>query len=176
MEIFGKLIRKILVFSINLYQKYLSPYKGYCCAHRVLHGGDSCSQYVKNVFIKQDLNEAIQLSRKRFIECGEAAEILASQKQPNQVNVPSANLARRTTNLVNRRAFIYLIIPAFFTFGLATPALASRGKGYAKCFTRATQATIRQDQKDGKCGNEPEVYYGLCCLGIIGAGLANENK
>jgi hypothetical protein len=69
-----------------------------------------------------------------------------------------------------------LIIPAFFTFGLATPALASRGKGYAKCFTTGTQATIRQDQKDGQCGNEPEVYYGLCCLGIIGAGLAHENK
>ncbi|WP_257720892.1 MULTISPECIES: hypothetical protein [Nostocales] len=40
----------------------------------------------------------------------------------------------------------------------------------------ATKASIRQDQKDGKCGNEPEIYYGLCCLGIIGLGVANEGK
>ena len=176
MEVLNNLIRKISVFGISFYQKHLSPYKGYCCAHRVLHGADSCSEYVKNVFYEQDLKKAIQLSQQRFLECGEAAEILAAQKQPKQVNLGSANLQRRTSNLLNRRAFIYLIIPAFFTFGLATPALASRGQGYARCMTKATQASVRQDQKDGKCGNEPEVYYGLCCLGILGLGMANESK
>lgn len=176
MGIFGNLIRKMSVTSINLYQKYLSPHKGYCCAHRVLHSGDSCSEYVKKMFLEQDLNQAIQLSRRRFTECGEAAEILASRKQPQKVKLTSANVQRRTSNLLNRRAFLYLIIPAFFTFGLATPAFASRGKSYAQCFSRATQATVQQDQKDGDCGNEPELYYGLCCLGVIGAGMANEGR
>jgi len=33
---------------ISLYQRYVSPYKGFRCAHRVLHGGDSCSEYIQN--------------------------------------------------------------------------------------------------------------------------------
>jgi hypothetical protein len=47
---FGNMVSKISVFSINFYQQYISPYKGYCWAHRILHGGDSCSQYVKKTF------------------------------------------------------------------------------------------------------------------------------
>jgi hypothetical protein len=125
--------------------------------------------YVKGVFLEQDLKKAINLSRQRFADCGEAAETLTGQKQ-------QANLQRRSSHLLNRRGFIYLIIPAFFTFGVATPALASKGKAFGKCMSTATKASIRQDQKDGKCGNEPEIYYGLCCLGIIGLGVANEGK
>ncbi|MDB9444654.1 MAG: membrane protein insertion efficiency factor YidD [Sphaerospermopsis sp.] len=177
---FNKLIRKISVFGINFYQKHLSPYKGYCCAHRILHGGDSCSEYVKKAFLEQDLNTAIQLSRQRFTECGQAAENLASQKPRQQENLNvrlgSANLQRRSSRLFNRRSFLYLIIPAFFTFGLVTPALASKGKAYSQCLKMATKSSVRQDQKDGKCGNEPELYYGLCCLGIVGLGIANDDK
>ncbi|MBE9258445.1 MULTISPECIES: membrane protein insertion efficiency factor YidD [Aphanizomenonaceae] len=169
MQIFSKFIRSSLVTAINLYQRYLSPYKGYCCAHRVLHNGESCSEYVKGVFLEQDLKKAINLSQQRFTDCGIAAETLTGQKQ-------QANLQRRSSHLLNRRGFIYLIIPAFFTFGVATPALASKGKAFGKCMSTATKASIRQDQKDGKCGNEPEIYYGLCCLGIIGLGVANEGK
>ncbi len=176
MRYFGNVISKISVFSINFYQQYISPYKGYCCAHRIFHGGDSCSEYVKKTFLEQDLAQAIKLSQKRFYECGEAAETLAAQKQTQPINLVSANVQHRASHLLNRRAFIYLIIPAFFTFGLATPALASRGRNFGKCMSAASRSSVRQDQKDGKCGNEPELYYGLCCLGIVGAAIANESK
>nr|WP_298915317.1 membrane protein insertion efficiency factor YidD [uncultured Nostoc sp.] len=35
--------------SITAYQKYISPSKGFCCSHRLLHGGDSYSNYVKRM-------------------------------------------------------------------------------------------------------------------------------
>lgn len=41
--------RQIAIACIGGYQRYLSPHKGFVCAHRRLHGGDSCSQYVKTV-------------------------------------------------------------------------------------------------------------------------------
>lgn len=30
---------------IRLYQRWISPYKGFRCAHRVVHGGASCSEF-----------------------------------------------------------------------------------------------------------------------------------
>jgi putative component of membrane protein insertase Oxa1/YidC/SpoIIIJ protein YidD len=67
------------VALIRGYQKYLSPHKGFCCSHRVLYGGDSCSQYVKNMLIEQDLRSAISLSRQRFSACKTAKIILRAE-------------------------------------------------------------------------------------------------
>jgi len=67
------------VVLIRGYQKYLSPHKGFCCSHRVLYGGDSCSQYVKNLLIEQDLKSAISLSRQRFRNCKTAKIILRAE-------------------------------------------------------------------------------------------------
>lgn len=67
------------VVLIRSYQKYLSPHKGFSCAHRVLYGGDSCSQYVKNMLIEQDLRSAISVSRQRFSACKTAKIILRAE-------------------------------------------------------------------------------------------------
>ena len=67
------------VVLIRGYQKYLSPHKGFSCAHRVLYGGESCSQYVKNILIEQDLQSALSLSRQRFSACKTAKIILHAE-------------------------------------------------------------------------------------------------
>ncbi|MEN8446983.1 MAG: membrane protein insertion efficiency factor YidD [Cyanobacteria bacterium J06555_13] len=54
---------------IRGYQKYLSPYKGYHCAHRVLHGGDSCSQYIKTQIEDVGVFKATPLAFSRFQAC-----------------------------------------------------------------------------------------------------------
>ncbi|WP_292844188.1 membrane protein insertion efficiency factor YidD [Nostoc sp. NMS8] len=46
--------------SITAYQKYISPSKGFSCFHRLLHGGDSCSNYVKTLLSEQKIQEAVQ--------------------------------------------------------------------------------------------------------------------
>ena len=60
------------IASITGYQKYVSPYKGFSCAHRVFYGGESCSQYVKRILGEVGVSEAITASRQRFSECREA--------------------------------------------------------------------------------------------------------
>lgn len=61
--------RSIAITMISFYQHHISPRKGYCCAYRVVHGGDSCSQYVKNVLADKSLFESTLLARRRFRDC-----------------------------------------------------------------------------------------------------------
>lgn len=72
--------RQNAINGIALYQKYLSPKKGFSCSHRMLHGGASCSQYVKNLLIDQNLESAIKMSVQRFRNCAKASQILRHQK------------------------------------------------------------------------------------------------
>ncbi|AFY35472.1 membrane protein insertion efficiency factor YidD [Calothrix sp. PCC 7507] len=68
------------IASLNVYQQHLSPYKGFSCPHRLLNGGESCSDYVKRVLINQNLQTAIQMAPQRFRACKLAAQTLQSQR------------------------------------------------------------------------------------------------
>ena len=46
---------RLAIAAISGYQRFVSPYKGYRCAHRLHHGGESCSQYVKRELQQQGL-------------------------------------------------------------------------------------------------------------------------
>ena len=43
------------MWSIGVYQIYISPRKGFRCPHHQLHGVDSCSTYIRNLFSTQEL-------------------------------------------------------------------------------------------------------------------------
>ena len=89
----GSALRWIAIAVISAYQKYLSPRKGYRCAHRVLYDGDPCSEYVKKAIANQSLAEAVQSSRRRFRACAEANRILKSERlRPKSSLAPSACL------------------------------------------------------------------------------------
>lgn len=62
-----------VISAIALYQKYLSPYKGFSCAHRVLCSGVSCSSFAKAALANNALPLAIRLIRARFAECAQVA-------------------------------------------------------------------------------------------------------
>jgi len=70
----------VLIWAINQYQRYISPRKGFVCAHRVLNGGDSCSEAVKQAALTNGLTGACGMVRRRFRECGEAARLLSSRR------------------------------------------------------------------------------------------------
>lgn len=63
------LIRSVAIEIIGGYQRHISPRKGYSCAHRIVHGGDSCSQYVKKTLAEKNLFDATLLARQRFRAC-----------------------------------------------------------------------------------------------------------
>ncbi|MEH2290657.1 membrane protein insertion efficiency factor YidD [Nostoc sp.] len=77
---FEPLAKTMAIDSITAYQKYISPSKGFSCSHRLLHGGDSCSNYVKQMLNEQKLHQAVQSSLKRFQECAAASKSLTSIK------------------------------------------------------------------------------------------------
>ena len=65
-----------MVVIIRGYQRFLSPYKGFRCAHRVLHGGASCSEYVRIGLLEHGLLDTVRTLPQRAKECRQAAIIL----------------------------------------------------------------------------------------------------
>lgn len=77
-------VRQVAVAAIKGYQQYISPYKGFSCAHRVLYGGESCSGYVKHAIAAQGLLEALSSAGERFQACKAASLILRSQQSESE--------------------------------------------------------------------------------------------
>lgn len=75
----------LAISFINFYQRRLSPYKGYRCAHRVHHGGLSCSEFVKRAILADGLMQAYPTIRQRFAECRHAyAALQVAPSPPDQ--------------------------------------------------------------------------------------------
>jgi len=72
-------IRHMATASISGYQRYISPHKGFSCAHRLLHGGESCSQFVKRMISQHGLVDAMKASRQRFKACRAANQTLRAK-------------------------------------------------------------------------------------------------
>ncbi len=72
--------RSLAVTAIGGYQKFISPHKGFSCAHRVLYGCESCSQYFKQLIAEEGIFTAIANAKGRFRECREANEILKARR------------------------------------------------------------------------------------------------
>lgn len=71
-----------LICLISFYQTYISPHKGFCCAHRRLHGGKSCSQAIKNIVLSRGLLGGLSDIKSRFNECNAAAVALRQKSYP----------------------------------------------------------------------------------------------
>lgn len=70
------LIQPAALSAITFYQRFISPYKGFRCAHATLHKGDSCSQAVKKIIAKHGLWQSRPLIKERFAQCRLAAQQL----------------------------------------------------------------------------------------------------
>ena len=74
-------VRRFWIFLIYVYQRLISPYKGFCCAHAVYHRGPSCSSAVKSIISESGLIKGWPAIKNRFSECKQAyLHILAEQK------------------------------------------------------------------------------------------------
>jgi putative component of membrane protein insertase Oxa1/YidC/SpoIIIJ protein YidD len=65
--------------AIRIYQRHISPRKGFVCAHRVLHRGDSCSEHGRKLIESHGLIRGIRLLGNRFQECRQAKITLVAQ-------------------------------------------------------------------------------------------------
>lgn len=80
------MLRACVIFLIGLYQRYLSPYKGFRCAHAAYYGGPSCSWAVKDIVREHGVFAALPRVRLRFIECRAAYTSLSAE--PDQDRQP----------------------------------------------------------------------------------------
>src|SRR5262249_42131063 len=90
----------VAVGLIDLYQQYISPHKGFRCAHRARHGRSSCSQFAKRLIQKVGLLRFWPILMRRFEKCGKAARALKSRvgaRKSFAGNAPRQN-AKREAN------------------------------------------------------------------------------
>jgi putative component of membrane protein insertase Oxa1/YidC/SpoIIIJ protein YidD len=66
---------------IRLYQRYLSPRKGFSCPYRLVHDGLSCSEYARQMILTQGVWSAYGLTRQRLKACRVAARELACRSE-----------------------------------------------------------------------------------------------
>ena len=81
-----KIANNIFIQFIVLYQQYISPHKGYCCAHSALHGKLSCSSWAIHILKKQKINLFFPLMRRRFQACNQAHENLGRESSGTNRN------------------------------------------------------------------------------------------
>ena len=74
-------MRLLAIALINLYQKFISPYKGFRCAHAVLHQGDSCSNAIKEIIATHGVFKGYASARQRLQSCHDAFLKLTEQKK-----------------------------------------------------------------------------------------------
>ncbi|WP_375539788.1 membrane protein insertion efficiency factor YidD [Cylindrospermum sp. FACHB-282] len=85
-SLFDSFTRQISTTAITGYQRHISPHKGFACAHRVLYGGESCSEYIKGAIAQDGLKRALIKSRERFLACKQANQILHSQTEKERTD------------------------------------------------------------------------------------------
>jgi uncharacterized protein len=69
-------LNELAVGLVEIYQRRLSPLKGFRCAHRVLRGGRSCSEHAKQVVRRWGVWKLWPLLKRRFARCAEAKQVL----------------------------------------------------------------------------------------------------
>ncbi len=67
-----------LVYGIlfRFYQRFISPYKGFTCAHRHVSGGVGCSKAILEILNKKGFVEGKSDIIKRLDSCTEAASLI----------------------------------------------------------------------------------------------------
>ena len=63
-------MKYLIIFLIKIYQKFISPLKGYSCAYRAIHGSSSCSLWALHSIDKHNLSIlSLKLISRRLEKC-----------------------------------------------------------------------------------------------------------
>jgi putative component of membrane protein insertase Oxa1/YidC/SpoIIIJ protein YidD len=78
------------VLALAAYQRWISPWKGFRCAHRVFHGGSSCSEFARAAIVDAGLLSAWPRIRVRLAGCRRAYASLRSNGAAGGGEIPAA--------------------------------------------------------------------------------------
>ncbi len=74
-------VSHVAIEAIRLYQRWVSPRKGFCCAHNTLHGQGSCSGFGVKVLQVNGFATALTLMRLRIRQCYLANLVLEEDRR-----------------------------------------------------------------------------------------------
>ncbi len=95
-------MKAVIILLISFYQRFISPYKGFRCAHNVLYRESSCSVAVKQIIHEHGVFSGWALINQRFRDCREASFILQSAKQKSATEEADDNEEQPKNNPSNK--------------------------------------------------------------------------
>ncbi|MFI3137822.1 MAG: membrane protein insertion efficiency factor YidD [Methylococcaceae bacterium] len=91
-----KTLNAIAISSITVYQRFISPYKGFCCAYHYHSGRLSCSEFARHIVKRRGVFALWAAMPRQFSRCKAAyAQILPTLNTDNQ---PSRRSQQRRNN------------------------------------------------------------------------------
>ncbi len=99
----------LCITVIRLYQRHISPHKGFSCAHRVLCGTVSCSAYALEQFQNKKPLEAYKLTRSRMRECSAVYRKHMSAKSKAEQKAAKGRRRMRYLKLIDPRTYISIV-------------------------------------------------------------------
>lgn len=91
---------------IGFYRRHISPYKGFSCAHRVLCGGMSCSEFALNQFQTKDPFRAYKETRTRMRACKDVYQEYLSKRSVAEQEAIEKRKRMRYVRLVNPQTYV----------------------------------------------------------------------
>ena len=82
--VIGIKLKLLLLFLINIYQRWVSPNKGFTCAHRAYFGRSTCSAYGKRAVYKYGALTGVTLIFRRFKSCSVALKKLEKENPKDE--------------------------------------------------------------------------------------------
>ena len=74
-------MNRIAAYLITLYQRFISPHKGFRCAAGAYYGSPTCSQAVKQIILEDGLIGGRKKVRQQFQLCSTAAQTIQIEKK-----------------------------------------------------------------------------------------------
>ncbi len=77
-------MKSFALLIIEIYQRWISPNKGFTCAHRACFGGSTCSVFGKRAVYKHGIVAGSKLIFRRFKSCSLALQRLQEEKPKDE--------------------------------------------------------------------------------------------
>lgn len=97
MKLLQKICQKILISTVLFYRKFISPYKGFKCAHAHHTHGLSCSTYGLKALQENKPFVALSLIKERLNACS----VIYHLYQPNPVSKPKFHFYKKQAGFID---------------------------------------------------------------------------
>ncbi len=94
----GTLAAQFTDSAIGAYQRYLSPYKGFCCAYRAHTGKRSCSSYGRAIVQRLGLLAFLAALPRQFERCKLAYQKLLAKRTLMSANAVASDSKKKKNN------------------------------------------------------------------------------